>query len=79
MSVNAQICGLAGGAGLILSAFAPVVSLPIVGAMSPFALHWAAGTVLLLIGLAAELLDWSIEHEWSALQACSGCSRLSVD
>ena len=53
MSVNAQICGLAGGAGLILSAFAPVVSLPIVGAMSPFALHWAAGTVLLLIGLAA--------------------------
>ena len=53
MSVNAQVCGLSGGAGLILSAFAPVVSLPILGAMSPFALHWAAGTVLLLIGIAA--------------------------
>ena len=53
MSVNTQVCGLAGGAGLILSAFAPVVSLPIVGAMSPFALHSAAGTVLLLIGIAA--------------------------
>ena len=53
MSVNAQVCGLSGGAGLILSAFAPVVSLPILGAMSPFVLHWAAGTGLLLIGIAA--------------------------
>ena len=53
MTINAQLCGMIGGAGLIVAAFAPVVSLPIVGGLSPFALHWAAGVALLVIGGAA--------------------------
>ncbi len=53
MTINAQLCGMIGGAGLIVAAFAPVVSLPIVGTLSPFALHWAAGVALLVFGVAA--------------------------